>query len=407
MPSSSAGFTVFLGRNVTLEVEEHETVQDVKAKVEAKEGTPAPLQRLLYAGKQLEDGATLAQCGVGRGATLHLALRLRGGKGGFGSLLRGAGKHKLVDNYDACRDLQGRRIRHKTAEKTLLEWQASAPEREREKQLAREAREAERAAQRAQRAEVDVQAVRQEHNHALKDVLAAVQAAVKSAPGAEGGASAAGGRRRAAGQANGAKGKRRRLIDPLAALSDDEDMSDSEEEEEEAGAVPAAEAAKEAQPVAAQQQQQQQSKGAEPAATAELEVPAAAAKPAGEAAADTAALSDKSSDEHVTAGGSPAQATDAAPAAAAAAAAGPEAPAEPAEPATAAAAAAPAAPLEPVDLAEFGSAAELEAVGMGRLKAELQRRGLKCGGNLQQRAARLFLLKSTPLEQLDKKHLAK
>ena len=34
-------------------------------------------------------------------------LRLRGGKGGFGSLLRGAGKQKLTDNFDACRDLQG------------------------------------------------------------------------------------------------------------------------------------------------------------------------------------------------------------------------------------------------------------------------------------------------------------
>jgi hypothetical protein len=45
---------------------------------------------------------------VGRGSTLQLALRLLGGKGGFGSLLRGAGKHKLVDNFDACRDLQAR-----------------------------------------------------------------------------------------------------------------------------------------------------------------------------------------------------------------------------------------------------------------------------------------------------------
>jgi hypothetical protein len=34
-------------------------------------------------------------------------LRLRGGKGGFGSLLRGAGKQKLTDNFDACRDLHG------------------------------------------------------------------------------------------------------------------------------------------------------------------------------------------------------------------------------------------------------------------------------------------------------------
>ena len=65
------------------------------------------------------------------------------------------------------------------------------------------------------------------------------------------------------------------------------------------------------------------------------------------------------------------------------------------------------APEEPVDLSKYGSAEELEALGLNRLKAELQRVGLKCGGSLADRAARLFLLKGTPLEKLDKKHLAK
>lgn len=74
--------------------------------LQAKEGTPAPLQRLLYAGRQLADGRRLGEYGVASSATLTLSLRLRGGKGGFGSLLRGAGKAKLIDNFDACRDLQ-------------------------------------------------------------------------------------------------------------------------------------------------------------------------------------------------------------------------------------------------------------------------------------------------------------
>lgn len=64
-------------------------------------------------------------------------------------------------------------------------------------------------------------------------------------------------------------------------------------------------------------------------------------------------------------------------------------------------------PAEPVDLAQYESAAELEALGLDVLKSELQRRGLKCGGSLADRAGRLFLLKHTPLEALDKKHLAK
>lgn len=61
----------------------------------------------------------------------------------------------------------------------------------------------------------------------------------------------------------------------------------------------------------------------------------------------------------------------------------------------------------PVNLADFGSATELEAVGMPRLKAELQRHGLKCGGSSSERAARLFLLKNTAVDKLDQQHFSK
>ncbi|CAI6003182.1 unnamed protein product [Closterium sp. NIES-65] len=47
-----------------------------------------------------------------------------------------------------------------------------------------------------------------------------------------------------------------------------------------------------------------------------------------------------------------------------------------------------------------------QSLGLERLKQELQQRGLKCGGTLSERAARLFLLASTPVDQLDPKHLA-
>jgi hypothetical protein len=49
----------------------------------------------------------------------------------------------------------------------------------------------------------------------------------------------------------------------------------------------------------------------------------------------------------------------------------------------------------------------IQVLGMEKLKLELQTRGLKCGGTLQERAARLFLLKTTPLDKLPKKLLAK
>ncbi|CAA7038228.1 unnamed protein product [Microthlaspi erraticum] len=56
---------------------------------------------------------------------------------------------------------------------------------------------------------------------------------------------------------------------------------------------------------------------------------------------------------------------------------------------------------------DFSSAQDMEVLGSVRLKIELQSRGMKCGGTLQARAARLFLLKSTPLEKLPKKVMAK
>jgi hypothetical protein len=62
-------------------------------RLQTKTGLPSLHQRLIYAGKQLCDEKTLAECSVGPESTLHVVLRLRGGKGGFGALLRGAGMH--------------------------------------------------------------------------------------------------------------------------------------------------------------------------------------------------------------------------------------------------------------------------------------------------------------------------
>mmetsp|Transcript_40482 Transcript_40482/g.89949 ORF Transcript_40482/g.89949 Transcript_40482/m.89949 type:complete len:508 (-) Transcript_40482:699-2222(-) len=60
-----------------------------------------------------------------------------------------------------------------------------------------------------------------------------------------------------------------------------------------------------------------------------------------------------------------------------------------------------------LDLQAFDSSEELETIGADRLKEALQALGLKCGGTPKERAQRLFLTKSTPLEQLDKKLFAK
>lgn len=215
------------------EVEATASVLDVKDWVERQSGIPSSSQGLVYGGRQLQDGLQLQSYGVGPDSTLHLVLRLRGGKGGFGALLRGQGRDgKITSNFDACRDLQGRRLKYSNTEKKLAEWKGLAKERELEKVALKHIKDVERQAKKEEEDNVDVDAIVKQQRQTMAKVQEAVETALAEGGGPSASSAAPG--KRAAGRELASRAqpaqKKSKMMAALENFGSEDEESTSEDE---------------------------------------------------------------------------------------------------------------------------------------------------------------------------------
>ncbi|AQK97477.1 Ubiquitin-like superfamily protein [Zea mays] len=399
---------------------------------------PAAALRIVTGRFDVSPSNVLTSSADGQFPSASALLRLRGGKGGFGSLLRGAASkagQKKTSNFDACRDINGRRLRHVNAERRLEEWKAEAGDRHLEK-LAENfiKKKAKEAGRRGGPSAAEVDKYLEKYRKDAEICVNAVEESVRASLGK---------RKTAPKPPSGADAKKLKIwlgknkVEEDESDSDsDSDMDDEDSEDQESadakslvvdegncsngsiknekldlGSVSGSHSEGESSGEKSQPTTKSGAEGGdfESDGSAEPELgmvdhPIPEVLKSDEVTADEDNTTSATSNQNNPVVPQVKEALKADEDNSASATSNQN---NPEVPKVEEYADASKSYSEPLDLAKYSSAVELEVLGLEKLKIELQSRGLKCGGTLQERATRLFLLKTTPLDKLPKKLLAK
>ncbi|KAF3334982.1 protein SDE2 [Carex littledalei] len=400
-----------------------------------------PLQslRLISGTREVSDQTVVSADSRHIFPSLSLLPRLLGGKGGFGSLLRGAASkagQKKTNNFDACRDMSGRRLRHVNAEKRLEEWKAEAEERKLEKLaenfLKKKAKEGKKSS------DLEVEKYLEKYRKDAERCVGEVEESVKesfelykegkrkvlaSGPGSSKRLKIWMGKKKVEDSDSDTDDEEEKISeDTKSVIIDDGNSSSSSDKSEEnsnnnsspvsgspsngeLSGRESLETISEEENIVGGTAESDVSEEAEMESNMEMKSLANAEGANIEVAAETPSVEVNAEVANVeVAAETPSAEVNAEVANVKVAT---ETPSVEVNAEVASANGGICGLNEPLNFDNYSSPAELEVLGMERLKYELQKNGLKCGGTLQERAGRLFLLKTTPLDKLPKKILAR